>query len=62
MAVLAAIVTTTSNLAFQILGNAVDFPGLRGGFVLFSLTLLYHGALCAIGAISGHMLTRKPLE
>lgn len=47
------------NLIYQWLGNAVDFPGLRGGLILFTTTLVYSSILCGIGSAGGVALAKK---
>jgi hypothetical protein len=49
----------TLNFVYQWLGNAVDFPGARGGLILFTTTLVYSGILCALGSMGGVVLAKK---
>jgi len=54
-----AILSVTLNILSQLFGNAVDFPGFRGGLILFANTIVYGGILCGIGAIGGSFLNKK---
>jgi len=47
------------NFVYQWLGNAVDFPGLRGGLILFTTTLAYSSILCGLGSAGGSALASK---
>ena len=49
----------TLNFVYQWLGNAVDFPGLRGALILFTTTLVYSGILCVLGSAGGIVLAKK---
>lgn len=53
------ILAVTLNFAYQWLGNAVDFPGTRGGLILFATTLVYSAILCGLGSIGGLVLAKK---
>jgi hypothetical protein len=52
------IMTVTLNYVYQWLGNAVDFPGVRGGLILFTTTLVYSGIICLLGSMGGMVLAR----
>ena len=53
------VLAVTLNFVYQWLGNAVDFPGARGGLILFSSTLVYSAILCGLGSIGGLVLAKK---
>lgn len=59
IALLAAILAGILNFAYEALGGAVDFPGVRGGAILVAIALVFNGVLCTVGAASGYFLTRK---
>ena len=61
MAVPAAILAVMLNSFDQFLGNAVDFPGIQGGLILFATTLIYAGILSVIGSVLGYFITRKSI-
>lgn len=58
LAIPAAIFAVALNTIYELLGNAVDFPGLRGGASLFVITLGYSVLLCALGGGVGYYLSR----
>jgi hypothetical protein len=62
IAPLAVILVCTLNFAYQAFGHAVDFHGIRGGIILATITMVFDGVLCAIGATCGYLLTRKPVS
>ena len=53
------VLAVTLNFVYQWLGNAVDFPGARGGLLLFATTLVYSAILCGLGSIGGLVLAKK---
>ncbi len=53
------ILAVALNAIYQWLGNAVDFPGIRGGLILFTTTLVYSGILCGLGSMAGLVLAKK---
>ncbi len=57
MALPAALFAVLLNLLPQYSGEAVDLPGLEGGFVLFALTLIGSTVLSALGAYVACFLT-----
>lgn len=59
MAVPTALLAVVFNSVYQLLGNAVDFPGFRGGLILFTTTLIYAGIISGVGGAAGYFLTRK---
>jgi hypothetical protein len=59
MAAPAAILAVLFNLLDQLLGKAVDLPGLHGGMALFFVTLIYAGILSGIGGFMGCFLATK---
>lgn len=59
MAVVAAMLATGANWMFQIRGISVDFPGLRGSFILFTVVLVGAAVLSILGSIAGMLATRN---
>jgi len=59
MAVPTAVLAVVFNSVHQLLGNAVDFPGFKGGLILFTTTLIYAGIISGIGGAVGYFLTRR---
>ena len=59
MAVPSAFLALVVNSLYQALGNAVDFPGIRGGLILFATSLVYSAILCALGAVAGKVLAER---
>jgi len=59
MALLAATLAGMLNFAYEALGNAVDFSGVRGGAILVVIALVFNGVLCTAGATCGYFLARK---
>lgn len=59
MAVPFAVLAVVFNTVYQMLGNAVDFPGFKGGLILFTTTLIYTGIIAGIGGVAGYFITRK---
>ncbi len=58
MALPASILAGALNLAYESLGNAVDFPGQRGGMILVAVSLAYNVVLCLLGSAFGYFLSR----
>jgi len=59
MAVPAAFLAVLFNLVDQLLDISVDFPGVAGAGILFTLTLAYATVLASMGALFGYYLTRN---
>jgi len=53
------IMAVALNSVYQWLGNAVDFPGVRGGLTLSITTLVYSSVLCWLGSMGGMVLAKK---
>jgi len=53
------ILAVVLNFVYQWLGNAVDFPGIRGGLILFATTFVYSGMLCGLGSFMGLGLAKR---
>jgi hypothetical protein len=62
MALPAALFAALLNLLSQYSGQAVDFPGLEGGFILFALTLIGSTVLSALGAFLAYLLATRRKE
>jgi len=59
MAIPTAIFAIAFNAGYQLLGNAVDFPGLKGTLILFVVTVIYGGILSLIGGVIGYFLSKQ---
>ena len=59
LAIPAAVLAVALNVTYELLGNAVDFPGVRGGTILFVITLGYSAMLCALGGGAGYYLAKR---
>lgn len=59
MAVTSAILAVIFNTAYQLLGNAVDFPNFQGGLILFATTLIHSGIVAGLGSVVGYFLARQ---
>lgn len=59
MAVPAALIVVSITYAYQLFGKPTDFPGFKGGLILFAITLLYSSILCALGGALGYFITKK---
>ena len=59
MAVPSALLAVALNSADQFLGSAVDFPGLKGGFILFILVLISAALISVPGSVAAYALTKK---
>jgi len=59
LAIPAALLILVMNFIYQIYGKGVDFPGLRGGLILFTITLIYSGVLCVLGGSAGYFLSKR---
>jgi hypothetical protein len=62
LAIPAAVLILVVNFIYQIFGEGVDFPGLRGGLILFTVTLIYNSVLCVLGGSAGYYLSRRKGE
>lgn len=62
MALPAALFAALLNQLSQYSGQAVDFPGLEGGFILFALTLIGSTVLSALGAFLAYLLATRRKE
>jgi hypothetical protein len=60
MGIPAALLGIAFNWAWQLSGNAVDFPGFEGGFVLFALILLGATVTACFGALAAIIVNRHP--
>jgi hypothetical protein len=61
MAIPCAIITVLMNSFFQLLDRPVDFPGVKGGIILFLITLSINVVLCLMGGIFGYFASRIKL-
>ena len=59
MAVPASILTVVFNSIYQLMGNSVDYPGIKGGLILFTTTLIYAGIISGVGGAAAYFLSRK---
>jgi len=59
MAIVAAVFAVSVNGVGQLLGDHVDFSGLQGAIILFTVTMAYSGIGCAVGSLCGYFLSRK---
>ena len=59
MAIPSALLAITLNSAGQFLGAAVDFPGLKGDFILFILVLISAALISVPGSVAAYTLTKK---
>ena len=59
MAIPTALLAITLNSAGQFFGAAVDFPGLKGGFILFILVLISAALISVPGSVAAYALTKK---
>ena len=59
MAIPSALFAVALNSADQFLGSAVDFPGLKGGFILFILVLISAAIVSIPGSLVAYALTRN---
>jgi len=59
MAIPAAFLILLMNFIYQLFGKDVDFPGLRGALLLFTITLIYSGILCLFGGSVGYILSKR---
>ena len=59
MAIPSALFAVALNSADQFLGTAVDFPGLKGGFILFILVLISAAIVSIPGSLVAYALTRN---
>jgi len=59
MAIPSALLAVALNSANQFSGAAVDFPGLKGGFILFILALISAAIISIPGSVAAYTLTRN---
>ena len=59
MAIPSALLAVALNSANQFSGAAVDFPGLKGGFILFILVLISAALISVPGSVAAYALTKK---
>ena len=59
MAIPTALFAVAINSADQFFGTAVDFPGLKGGFILFILVLISAAIVSIPGSMAAYALTRN---
>ena len=59
MAIPSALFAVVLNSADQFLGAAVDFPGLKGGFILFILVLISAVIVSIPGSLVAYALTKN---
>ena len=59
MAIVTAVLAVAVNSAAQLVGDAVDLPGIEGAAILFGITLIYSGVGCGIGSLCGYVLAKK---
>lgn len=64
MAIPSVVLTVAVTVTYQLLGQPVDFPGLRGAWILIEITSLYSLFLCSLGGIIGSLLAirREPTK
>ena len=60
MGIPAALLGVAFNAVWQLPGNAVDFPGVGGGLLLFMLILVGATVVASLGALVGYFLTINP--
>lgn len=59
MALVAAVFAVLTNAIPQLLGDAVDFPGIQGALILFAITFVYSRFGCAVGIFCGYILAKR---
>lgn len=59
MAAPASFIVVAVTFAYQMFGIPVDFPGLRGGLILFVITFIYSIVLCTLGSALGYFIATK---
>jgi hypothetical protein len=59
MAIPSALFAVVLNSADQILGATVDFPGFKGGFILFVLVLISAAIVSIPGSLIAYALTKN---
>lgn|GEM_PF-1525520 len=62
IAVPAAALVGVLNFTDEVLGSAVDFPGIRGALTLLMMFMAWNLLLCTATAAAGYLLTRKPVS
>lgn len=58
LAIPTAIFTVLFNSIYQLYGHRVDFPGLHGGVILLSVSLIYSFIICLFGGVVGLLLVK----
>ena len=56
MGIPAALLAVAVNAAWQLQGNAVDFPGVGGALILLTVTFAYASVVASLGALVGYLL------
>lgn len=59
LSVVSALLAIFINFITQSRGISVDFPGVKGGVTLLSITLLYSVILCVLGSYVGKFLAHR---
>lgn len=59
MAIPAALLGVVVTFMYQLVGKPVDFPGLKGGLILFEISLVYGLVVCTLGGILGYFVSKK---
>lgn len=59
MAIPSALLAVALNSADQFLGTAVDFPGLKGGVILFVLVLISAAIISIPGSVAAYALKKS---
>lgn len=59
MALPATIMVVAVTVLYQLFGKPVDFPGFKGGAILFFVTFVYSCLLSFAGATIGHFIAKK---
>ena len=58
LAIPAALISAASNFVYELLGNAVDFPGMKYSLMLGLIALPWHLLLCTLGGVIAHFMTQ----
>ncbi len=53
LAISSAVIAVSFNSFYQVMGYSVDFPSVKGGFILFNIILIYSFFLCLLGIMLG---------
>jgi hypothetical protein len=59
MAMMAALLVAAMNLLYESSGRAVDFPGIRGAWIVAKIHFFWAFLLCLGGAAAAHFCARK---